>query len=97
MHALWTTFTLGPGTRQTVEKLGEQWAPILKSFKGFKSATFIGDDSAGEYAALSLWETKEYAEAALADTDPKVQQQIGSIAKGPVTRMIYEVRRVIEA
>ena len=97
MHALWTTFTLGPGTSQTAQKIGEQWAPVLQSFKGFKSATFIADDSAGEYAGLSLWETKEDAESALAETDPKVQQQIGSIATGPVTRKIYEVRSIIEA
>jgi len=97
MHALWTTFTLGPGTSQTAQKIGEQWSHILKSFNGFKSVTFIADDSSGEYAGLSLWETKEDAEAALAETDAKVQQQIGSIATGPVTRKIYEVRRVIEA
>jgi len=51
----------------------------------------------GEYAALSLWETKGDAEAALADTEPKVKEQIGQIAKAPPSRKVYEVWRVVEA
>ncbi len=97
MYAMWTIFTLGPGMRETADKLCEGWAPVLTSLKGFKSATFIGDDSVGQYAALSLWESKEDAEAAIADTDPKVQEQIGRMAKGPVTRKVYEVWRVVGA
>jgi len=97
MYALWTIFTLGPGMRQTADKLCEQWAPVLDSLKGFKSATFIGDDSMGEYAALSLWETKEDAEAALADTGPKIKEQIGPMAKELPIRKVYEVWRVVEA
>ena len=95
MYAMWTMFTLGSGMRETADKLCEGWAPVLSSLKGFKSATFIGDDSIGEYAALSLWESREDAEASLADTEAKVQEQIGNIVKGPVTRKVYEVWRVV--
>ena len=97
MYALWTNFTLGPGMRETADKLGEGFAPILAALKGFKSATFIRDETAGECAALSLWETKADAEAALADTEAGVKEQISGIATGPVTRKVFKVWRVVEA
>ena len=95
MHALWTIFTLGPGTRDAADKLCEGWGPVLGSLSGFKGATFIGDADAGEYAALTLWESREAAEAALAATQAGFDEQIGGIAKGPVTRKIYEVWQVV--
>ena len=94
---MWTIFTLGPGMRDTADKLCEGWGPVLSSLKGFKSATFVGDDSVGAYAALSLWESRADVEAAIADTQPQVDRQIGSIAQGPVTRKVYEVWRVMGA
>ena len=97
MYAMWTIFTLGPEMQETADKLCEQWAPILSSLRGFKRATFVGDASTGEYAALSLWECKEDAEAALKDTEPGVKDQLGGIAKGPVTRKIFEVLRAVQA
>lgn len=59
MYAMWTIFTLGPGMREAADRLCEQCGPVLDSLKGFKGATFIGDDSIGEYGALSLWESKD--------------------------------------
>ena len=40
---------------------------------------------------------RETADAALKDTEPKVQQELAGIARGPVTRKVYEVWRVVEA
>jgi heme-degrading monooxygenase HmoA len=91
MYASFTMFTLGPGTRPAAEKLGEQFAPVLRSMKGFKNVTFIGDDSTGEYAALVLWESKDDAEAAVAATGPELEKALSGMMKGPPKRGVYEV------
>ena len=91
MYAVLTMFTLGPGTRPIADKIGEQFMPVLKSFKGLKDVTFFSDDAAGEYGGLSLWETKEDAEACLAATGPKLEEALKDIVKGPPKRGVYEV------
>lgn len=91
MYALLTLFTLGPGTREIADKTGEQFAPFLAGLKGFKGATMFGDDDTGEYGGLTLWETKEDAEAALAATKGPMQEAVGDVLKGPPTRKVFEV------
>jgi heme-degrading monooxygenase HmoA len=58
MYAQLVMLTLGPETRSTGEKLADQFAPALRTLKGFKGVTFFGDEIVGEYASLSLWESK---------------------------------------
>ena len=48
MYALLLLFALGPGMRSTAEKLGDQFAPAHRAAKGFKTETFLVDDTAGE-------------------------------------------------
>ena len=91
MYARLVLFTLGPGTRSTAEKLADQFAPALRAQKGFKTVTFIGDDAVGEYGGLSLWESKEDAEAAAAALDSRLEQALTDIVKGPPTRRLFEV------
>jgi heme-degrading monooxygenase HmoA len=91
MYATFVMFTLGPETRSTAEKLGEQFAPVIRSLKGFKSITFFGDDAVGEYASLTIYESKEDAEAAVAATGPRLEEALKGIVKGPPTRRLFEV------
>ncbi len=91
MYAQLVMLTLGPGARSAAEKLADQFAPALKTLKGFKRVTFIGDDTVGEYGSLSLWETKEDVEAAAAVLGPKLEQAVSGIAKAPPTRRFFEV------
>ncbi|RLB79073.1 MAG: hypothetical protein DRH24_13490 [Deltaproteobacteria bacterium] len=93
MYGILATFTLGPGMRETADKLAEHWEPVLSSLKGFKSATMFGNAETGEYAALTLWKTKEDEEVAIVDTEAAFQRHVGNIAKEPPTRRIYEVWR----
>jgi hypothetical protein len=78
-------------------QLSEQWVPVFKLQKGFVSATFFGDASVGEYMGLSLWESKEDAEAAIASTESAFQEHVATIAVEPPTRTVYEVWQVFEA
>jgi heme-degrading monooxygenase HmoA len=91
MYASLVMLTLGPGKRSTGEKLADQFAPALKTLKGFKRVTFLGDDAVGEYGSLSLWESKEDLEAAAAVLGPKLEQAVSGIAKSPPTRQFFEV------
>ena len=91
MYAQLSMITLGPGMRSAGEKLADQFAPALKTLKGFKGVTFFGDETTGEYGSLTLWETKEDAEAAAAVTGPKLEQAVSGIAKAPPTRRFFEV------
>ena len=90
MYAQLSMITLGPGMRSTAEKLGDQFTLALKTLKGFKGVTFIGDDTVGEYGSLSLWESKEDAEAA-AVVSLQLEQAVSDIAKVPPTRRFFEV------
>jgi len=49
MYAQLVMLTLGPGMRSTAEKLADQFAPAVRALKGFKSETFLGDETVGEY------------------------------------------------
>jgi hypothetical protein len=91
MYARLVLFTLGPGMRSTGEKLADQFAPALGAQKGFKSVTFFLDDIVGEYGALSLWESKEDADASSAALDPQLQQALTGIVQGPPTLLLFEV------
>ena len=91
MYATLVMFTLGPGTRSTAEKMAEQFAPLIKGLKGFKNITFLGDDELGEYASVTIYESKEDAEAAVATTGPRLEEALKGIVKGPPTRRLFEV------
>ena len=91
MYAQLVMIALGPGMRPAAEKLADQFAPVVKTQKGFKSITFFGDEEVGEYGSFSLWETKEDAEADATVMAPKVEQAVSGIAKEPPTRQIFEV------
>ena len=91
MYAQLFMLTLGPGMRSTAEKLADQFAPALKALKGFKRVTFFGDELVGEYGSLSIWESKDDAEAAGAVMGPQLEQAVRGIVKGPPTRRFFEV------
>ena len=91
MYARLVMLTIGPGMRSTGEKLADQFAPALKSLKGFISVTFFADVEVGEYASLSLWESKGDAEAAAAAMDPKLEQAVSGVVKEKPTRRSFEV------
>ena len=91
MYAQLLTLTLGQGMRSAGEKLADQFAPTLRAMQGFKTVTFFGDETTGEYGSLTLWETKEDAEAAAAVMGPKLEQAVSGIAKAPPTRRFFEV------
>ena len=97
MYAELVMINIGPGMRPTAEKVADQLAPIYRSMKGFKGVMFIGDIEAGEYGSLSLWESKEDAEALPGAVKRQLARIVGHLSrKGPSTRRIFEVYKVYE-
>jgi hypothetical protein len=97
MYTLFTMFTLGPNMQETGDKLGEKFTSVLKGLKGFKRLTMFRDDETGECGGLSLWESKEDAEAALAITGSGLKDALSGVVKGQPKRGVYEVWKVTEA
>jgi heme-degrading monooxygenase HmoA len=91
MYAQLVMLTIGPGMRSTGEKLAEQFEPVLKSLRGFKGVTFFGNVEVGEYGSLSIWESKEDAEAAAAAMGPRLEQAVSGVVKEQPTRRFFEV------
>lgn len=91
MYARLVLFTLGPGTRETAEGLIGQFDPLLRAREGFVDVKFLADDEVGEYGAVVLWESKETAEAAVAQLEPQLEGALSGIAQGPPTLQLYEV------
>jgi len=97
MHVLFTMFTLGPGTQELGDKLGENFSSTLTGLKGFERLTMFRNDETGECGGLSIWQSKQDAEAALAATGSKLKEALTGVAKGEPKRAVYEVWRVVEA
>ena len=91
MYALLTLFTLGPGSQEIADQMGVQFGGMLGGMKGFKSITMFGDNDTGEYGGLSVWETKEDAEAVMAATEAPMKEALGDKVKGPPLRKMFEV------
>lgn len=91
MYARLVLFTLGPGMRSTAEKIVGWSAASFKAQKGFKGATFLGDDDRSEYGGLTLWESKEDAEVAFEALFPQLQEALAGIIQGPPITKLFEV------
>ncbi len=91
MYARLTLFTLGPGQREFAEGLADKFSPLFATLKGFKSTSFMGDFDAGEFGSLSIFETREDADAAGEILTPKLQEAVGDRLKGPPTIKTLEV------
>ena len=79
------------------EKVADELAPICKAMKGFRGVIFLGEVEAGEYGSLSMWESKEDAEALHGAMKGRLERLVGRVPKeGPDTRRIFEVYEAYE-
>ncbi|MFC1947948.1 antibiotic biosynthesis monooxygenase family protein [Chloroflexota bacterium] len=91
MYAQLVMFPLGQGMRSEAEQIADKFYALHKDIKGFRSATFLGDDANGNYGSLTTWETPEELQAAGDILRPKLQEALSGIAKGAPTVQIFEV------
>lgn len=95
MYAELVTMHLGPGMKATAEMVADQLAPVYKALQGFKGLVFIGDIEFGEYGCLSLWESRENAQALSGALKPRLKQLVQIAGANPKiglgTRRVFEV------
>ena len=91
MYARLIMFTLGAGKRPFAEGMAKQFQSVMQGMKGFKSATFLVDESIGEYGVMSVWATKEDAESAADAMRPGFQQALEGKVQGPPSVRMLEV------
>lgn len=90
-YARLVTFNIGAGQRAFAENMADQFAAMLRPQQGFLDITFLVDETSGEYASISHWETKEDAEASFQSSAPKLQEVLAGVLKSPPASRLYEV------
>lgn len=91
MYARLITFNLEPGMYKTVEKLADRLTPILRARRGLIPTIFFVNDSAGEYGALTHWESKEDIEAEATLVIPPLQDALAGLSAAPPFVRLFEV------
>ena len=81
MYGRLTLIPASPSQRLEMEALADKAAVQYRQLKGFKGVTFFTDDGEeGLYGSLTLWESKEDAEAAGAVAGPALRQELAGMA-----------------
>ena len=90
MFARSVRYNLRAGSRSTVETYVNELAPLYSGRPGFCSLTSMVEGALAEFVVLSVWETREDAEAAGA-VRPDALQWLDRALLGPPVVRIYEV------
>ena len=91
MYGQLVILKMAPGKRAEAEQMADQSFAVLKDVKGFRGATYFGDDDNSEYGAFYLWETKEDLDAVMKEMMPKLQEATNALAVEPPLRRIYQI------
>ena len=70
---------LQPGKGDDWRRMIDGYDPVFRRLPGFVSATYYCDDEAGFAGSLTVWESKEAAEAAAAAVDEKTREVMASL------------------
>ena len=84
MFARNVAFTLKPSTtaRQFVQIFDKEVLPMLKKQKGFQDEITFANPGGNDLTAVSLWDTKENADAYNVSGYPEVLKIISTIVEG---------------
>lgn len=96
MYGRLTLITASPGERSKMEALADWAAPLYPQVQGFSGVTFFADEQEGLYGSLTLWESREAAEAAAATVGSALQEKLAGVGLQGQPRIrtveIYEPR-----
>ncbi len=95
MFARMTTWQVGTEHRPKLERLADEMSERLAAMAGFRTATYLADDAGGRYSSLTVWDTKEAAEAAAQASAEWLRQIVADLGHQPEiqTFEIYEPPR----
>lgn len=99
MYARYTMAQYRRVDRATAESAADHVDALLRQQKGFKGCTWLFDHDTSEYGVLSLWETREAADAAATAIAAEVEQifaRLGVVAREPLTPQPAVASRLFE-
>jgi len=79
MYGRLTLVSASPAERAGMEALADKAGSRYESLKGFKGVTFFIDEQEGVYGSLTLWESREDAEAAAAVVGPTLREGLAGM------------------
>lgn len=91
MHARHFTFRSTPGQRKTIEALADDMFALTRTLSGFVSATYLVTQDETEYGSLTLWSSREAAEAAGETIRNAIGDRLNGIATAPPETALLEV------
>lgn len=92
MYARQVTMDLKPNTRADfTKKLESEIIPILRKQKGFKDEISFSNPSDKRAVSVSLWDSKESADAYNKDSYAEVSKLLAGVVEGTPQVKTYEV------
>jgi heme-degrading monooxygenase HmoA len=83
--------TLDPGKRPFAEGVADQGVAFVQQQPGFQQVIFFIDESKDLYGAVSVWDSREAAEAADKVLTPGFAEAFGEHLKGEITAEYFEI------
>ena len=96
MHMRMSLATLKPGMSDDWRRMVDGYDVVIRQSPGFVAVTYYCGDEAGLAGSLTVWESKEAAEAAAARIDGKTREIMASLYQGtPIVHVlpVYEPAR----
>lgn len=77
--------------RAAIEEIADIFDRMVKTQKGFVSVTYFLDLENGRVGDVTVWETMEDLEAWANKDIPELREKAAPLAKGNLTRQVFEV------
>ena len=78
-------------SKEFAQLLDEKFIPILRKQKGFKDEMLFIDPGGPEVLAISLWESRENADAYSRGTYPELLKMLGKVIESTPSVRTYEL------
>ncbi len=77
-----------------MERVADEASRRVRGMDGFRGVTYLADDAAGDYASLTVWESREAADAAGQASAEQLRQIAADLGRQPEIRTfeVYEPR-----
>ena len=91
MYARLVKLKSTPENRSAIEAMANDLAGFTAGLDGYIQVTYLVNDDETSYASLSVWQTREQADAAGAAVMAQFGEQMASFSTAPPEMEVYEV------
>lgn len=91
MYMRMSMATLKPGQGGAWRRMVDGYDPLMRQMPGFVTVTYYCDDEAGQAGSLSVWQSKQAAEAAALRMDDKTHEIMATLYQGVPTVQVLQV------